>query len=972
MLTLLSTTQVLGSPCLTCPDPKPNLLFILLDDISADRFPFTGNTYLEGKLPNLEKLLKEDGAIEYTQHYSYASLCGPAQAAFNMGSFASDFGAQHFFEAPEIGQYYAVPPEPTATTFIEEMRKEYYTTGFGKLDYQVSGAPLASYFDYADNGNFQDTTQLDKLAKLYNIPGNTTSCYPPWFSVFNMMDMHEFPVENGVAPIEIDHPRNTELPFGPFGYAPNAWAKMVGKLTNGTVITEPTPENDVSWDYWNSRRVEYLGTCDVSEITKVEGKPRTMPSYFVEDLPGGKITLCHEYDMIRNFDFRLGVLMDKLKADGMYDDTIIMLVGDHGSGFAGAKSYMNPASLHSPMWIKYHKGHTDAPTVQSNGQYKVDHSIVNIYDVFPTMWSVLNKPLLPQMKGKPFAGAKHDTWQYAYAAQGRAGEFYNKNTLVTDGNYVYKRYYRRTPPRETLEGVRYSIANGLQEVAQSINRGEITPGSLLSKYLAYYDVNEPPQEYFGLIGEGVLFDDGNLLYDTTYTLGPVGLADAFDIAVTGTHTPKALDAELQPIYDRMKAFEQDMSSNSAYFGALVQQTKEDIVAEEKAMVTKMLGGLPVDGVSQRAATAPEFFPVPDENGVIHTNVTGVVVQARGGVGAQITSAIVDDLSEVFAEGKPRPIAGVIGFRVPGFDPVDYVSMNTPTVKRRGYLWAYAEGRNAYASVPWGKVQSASECAPRLFLSEDFTFMDVGFGYMINPQTMAPEPDADGCAGRSMNSYDTRDKAWDGSTWVGVDSATGAWIDPNPPQLVDESGHFIESNFPTYTFDGSTSAPKYWAYDAPTTGEPTSMPRPIDPNKVSTNLITLAAGNPVKFAANLASIDEDGMTQGSFVVPFVGAIQGGAVKFTATIEFDTFFAPVTQLKDSQVIYGEKYVVAQASELGKTDSSVSLVKVVAPDGAPSSASCSLATSAAVIRASHKTCCGQGSDCLVSIDASDMAFV
>ena len=73
-----------------------NVMFVLLDDVSSDRFPFTGNKALEGKLPGIKELM-DDGGVEYTNFYTFSSLCGPAQGALHSGTLSTDFGAQHFF-----------------------------------------------------------------------------------------------------------------------------------------------------------------------------------------------------------------------------------------------------------------------------------------------------------------------------------------------------------------------------------------------------------------------------------------------------------------------------------------------------------------------------------------------------------------------------------------------------------------------------------------------------------------------------------------------------------------------------------------------------------------------------------------------------------------------------------------------------------------------------------------------------------
>ena len=57
---------------------KYNVLWILLDDISTERFPESGNQALDGMLPGFDEL-KDDGAVYYPYFYAPSSMCAPVQ-----------------------------------------------------------------------------------------------------------------------------------------------------------------------------------------------------------------------------------------------------------------------------------------------------------------------------------------------------------------------------------------------------------------------------------------------------------------------------------------------------------------------------------------------------------------------------------------------------------------------------------------------------------------------------------------------------------------------------------------------------------------------------------------------------------------------------------------------------------------------------------------------------------------------------
>ena len=56
------------------PRDMPNILWLMIDDISTERFPEAGNEALEGLLPGFDEF-KADGAVYYPHFYSPSSLC---------------------------------------------------------------------------------------------------------------------------------------------------------------------------------------------------------------------------------------------------------------------------------------------------------------------------------------------------------------------------------------------------------------------------------------------------------------------------------------------------------------------------------------------------------------------------------------------------------------------------------------------------------------------------------------------------------------------------------------------------------------------------------------------------------------------------------------------------------------------------------------------------------------------------------
>jgi len=139
---------------------KYNVLWMLIDDVSIERFPESGNTALEGLLPGFDEL-KSDGAIFYDHLYAPSSICAPAQASIFSGMDPARIGAQHQFAGDNIEglrKYKSTPP-PEVEFMPEILRQEgYWSTGAGKLDYQVGDVSAASPCGLVSVDSVRDST----------------------------------------------------------------------------------------------------------------------------------------------------------------------------------------------------------------------------------------------------------------------------------------------------------------------------------------------------------------------------------------------------------------------------------------------------------------------------------------------------------------------------------------------------------------------------------------------------------------------------------------------------------------------------------------------------------------------------------------------------------------------------------------------------------------------------------------------
>jgi N-sulfoglucosamine sulfohydrolase len=118
----------------------------------------------------------------------------------------------------------------------------------------------------------------------------------------------------------------------------------------------------------------YLGFEGIPPVTYTPGEV-TVPS-FLPDTEECREELAQYYQSVSRVDQGLGQLIQHLKDAGVYDNTLIIYMSDHGMAFPGAKTTTYEPGLNSPLIIR-------SPDVEKRGV--VTDAMVSWTDITPTI-----------------------------------------------------------------------------------------------------------------------------------------------------------------------------------------------------------------------------------------------------------------------------------------------------------------------------------------------------------------------------------------------------------------------------------------------------------------------------------------------------------------------------------------------------------------------------------------------------------
>ena len=381
------------------PEPKPNIIYILADDLGYAELGCYGQEKIE--TPNIDKLAEE--GMRFTQHYAGAPVCAPSRCVLltgkhlghaqirgndEWGSRGDVWDFKAMFENPELeGQR----PLKTGTETIGRLLQSagYKTGVVGKWGLgapHTVGIPNKQGFDFFFGYNCQ------RQAHTY-------------FPLHLWKDTSRVMLNNKLVP------PNTKLPEGADIYDPKSYSDFW--------LTDYAPElmqkEVVNFIKENKEQPFFMYYATPIPHAPIQAPPRWVNYYvdkFGDEEPylGERGYFPHRYPhagyaaMVSYFDEQVGEIVATLKELGLYENTLIIFSSDNGPTFNGGadspwfdsakpfksergwgKGNVNEGGIRVPM-IAHWPGKISAGT-------ESDH-ISAFYDVLPTLCDVagIEKP----------------------------------------------------------------------------------------------------------------------------------------------------------------------------------------------------------------------------------------------------------------------------------------------------------------------------------------------------------------------------------------------------------------------------------------------------------------------------------------------------------------------------------------------------------------------------------------------------
>ncbi len=427
---------------------KPNIIFILIDDMGYGDLSCYGNTKV--KTPNFDRLAAS--GVKFTQFYVNSPVCSPSRVALMTGQYPQRWDITSYLSSRKenTDRKLAHYLDPKAPSLGRVMKSAGYATGhFGKWHLgggrDVGDAPHPSAYGFDQslvNMEGLGDRILEKGLKLADQSATLGQGKMIWAEKHEMTRIY---IDSALAFIG----RNKEKPF----YI-NLWP--------GDVHDMHQPQ---------------AGT--VEKFASVSSNPYEQKFFAV----------------LEETDRQLGRLLDGLEAAGVAGNTLVVLTSDNGPTDwpmyyqAGQTPPGSTAHFYGRKWSLYEGGIRVPFMVSWKRKFPVgltDSTTVGVaFDLFPSLCQLARIPLPQSIKpdgvdisaafyGKPLSRKKDICWEYPNLPKPGKAEFVSPQLAIRSGDWKllmekdgtgHKLFNLATDP-----GERHDLTREKEKVADQLSK----------------------------------------------------------------------------------------------------------------------------------------------------------------------------------------------------------------------------------------------------------------------------------------------------------------------------------------------------------------------------------------------------------------------------------------------------------------------------------------------------------------------
>jgi N-acetylglucosamine-6-sulfatase len=358
--------------------PRPNIVFILIDDLRFDELGCTGHPFVQ--TPHIDRIARE--GARFDNAFATTPLCSPSRGSFLTGLYAHAHGITDNVDRSEQSH--------RLTTFPRLLHDAGYATAYvGKWHMGVDGSPRPG-FDYWVSVRGQGEYFDPEL----NIDGRTAPAKGYVTDLFN---------QHAVDFIKRPHGKPFLLYLAHKAVHPDLQQRADGSISDPSAGKfEPAKRHEHM--YAGAKVPRRPNVHDT-----LEGKPALQRK--IGDLPPLSTATGTDDETVRNrlrmlmsVEDGVGDILAALESTGQLDNTIVVFTSDHGyfygeHGLSVERRLAYEEAIRIPLLIRY------PPLIPAGSVRK--QTVLSI-DLAPTMLELGGAPLPARLHGRSLVGLLRD------------------------------------------------------------------------------------------------------------------------------------------------------------------------------------------------------------------------------------------------------------------------------------------------------------------------------------------------------------------------------------------------------------------------------------------------------------------------------------------------------------------------------------------------------------------------------------
>jgi len=438
-------------------EQKPNILFIAIDDLRPELGCY-GNEHI--KSPNIDKLASQ--GFLFKNHFVNVPTCGASRHCLLTGQLP--VSKAHIKNSITSLTTSLQAEQEIPETFIHHLKRNgYYTVGIGKITHHPDGyvygylEPKSEQLELPHSWN-----------EMLNEDGKWGSGHNAFFGYSNGTNRNTLNKE--VKPYEMaDVPDEGYID----GLNANLAIKKLGELKEkgqpfflGVGFFKPhlpftAPKK--YWDMYNEEELPLSPTPFIPEnvnVASLHGSGEFNQYKLGEEKASLKSPVSDEYARkmrhayfacVSYIDAQVGKLIAELENQGLAENTIVVVWGDHGwhlgDQLVWGKHTVFERALKSTFIIK----------VPGNSNGKTIDKVVSTTDIYPTLMELCGTPVNHSLDGTSLTGLMKNPEDKNW--RNTAYSYFRNGISVRTDRYRMSKFFRKEKPVIEL----YDHKNNLDE-----------------------------------------------------------------------------------------------------------------------------------------------------------------------------------------------------------------------------------------------------------------------------------------------------------------------------------------------------------------------------------------------------------------------------------------------------------------------------------------------------------------------------